>query len=258
MINTNFIIIATAIFGACIGSFLNVCIVRMPEKISIVFPPSSCPRCNYRIKWYDNIPVLSYLLLLGKCRSCRTKISIQYPLVEILTSFSAVYSFIYFSLTLKTLVVFIFICYLIVISLIDLKYQIIPDELSLSGIVIFFLFSIFIKENNILDSVLGIITGGGSLYLIILLYYLIKKEYGMGGGDIKLLAMIGAFTGYKGVFFTIFMASSLGTIIGIPVMIVNKENMKYKIPFGPFLSIASIIYIFHGRDIIIWYLNFIR
>ncbi|MDY0361848.1 MAG: prepilin peptidase [Desulforegulaceae bacterium] len=258
MYSLNFILFASFIFGSCIGSFLNVCILRIPNDISIAFPPSACTKCNEPIKWYDNIPVLSYIFLMGKCRNCKTKISIQYPLVELFTGFMAFYTVLSFSLTIKTVFVFIFACVLIVISVIDLHHQIIPDIISLPGIPVFFVLAIILKEINFLDLVLGILLGGGILYLIAFLYYFFTKKEGMGGGDIKLLAMIGAFIGYKGIFFTIFFSSVLGTIIGIILIIIKGRNMKYALPFGPFLSLGALIYIYFGDFIIYHYINFIR
>jgi leader peptidase (prepilin peptidase)/N-methyltransferase len=257
MVPENFILIASFIFGSCIGSFLNVCILRIPGNISIVFPPSQCPKCENKIKWYDNIPVLSYIILMGKCRFCKTKISIQYPIVEILAGFFAFYSVFSFSLSLKALFVFIFICALIVISFIDLEHKIIPDIISLPGIIIFFAAALVIGEIPFFDLVLGVLTGGGTLYLIAVLYYFASKKEGMGGGDIKLLAMIGAFTGYKGVFFTIFASSLTGTLVGIIAMIIKGKDMKYAVPFGPFLSLGAVIYIFFGKTLVFYYLSFI-
>ncbi|PIE75105.1 MAG: prepilin peptidase [Deltaproteobacteria bacterium] len=256
--NTEILIfIAAGIYGACIGSFMNVCIARIPEKMSIVSPRSYCPSCGSQIKWYDNIPVISYLILSGKCRQCNKKISIQYPAVEIMTAFFSVYSISSFSFTLKALAVFIFVSVLIVISFIDLEHKIIPDIISLPGIPLFFAAGFFIMGWNLKNLVLGVLVGGGSLYLVALIYYLITKKEGMGGGDIKLLAMIGAFIGYKGVFFTVFASSLTGTLAGIAFMLLKEKNFKYAIPFGPFLSLGAVIYIFLGKYLINVYMNLI-
>lgn len=257
MYSFNLILFASFIFGTCIGSFLNVCILRIPNDISIAFPPSSCTKCKEPIKWYDNIPVISYIFLLGRCRNCGTKISIQYPLVELFTGFISVYTVFSFSLTLKSLFVFIFVCSLIVISVIDLYHQIIPDIITLPGIPVFFVLALILNELNFVDLLLGIAVGGGILYLIAFIYYFLTKKEGMGGGDIKLLAMTGAFIGYKGVFFTIFASSLTGTIIGIFLIILKGRNMKFAIPFGPFLSLGALIYIYFGDFIIHHYINFI-
>lgn len=258
MYSSNFILFASFIFGSCIGSFLNVCILRIPNDISIAFPPSSCTNCDTPIKWYDNIPVLSYIFLLGRCRKCKEKISLQYPIVELFTGFMAFYTVFSFSLTLKSLFIFVFVCVLTVISVIDLHHKIIPDVISLPGIPVFLVLALLINETSFTDLVLGILAGGGILYLIAFGYYLLTKKEGMGGGDIKLLAMIGAFTGFKGVFFTIFSSSLIGTAAGIFLMILKGRNMKYAIPFGPFLSLGALIYIYFGDIIIFHYINFIR
>jgi len=235
------------IFGAVVGSFLNVCIFRLPEKTSIVKPASRCPHCLKPIRFYDNIPLISFILLGGKCRSCGAKISWRYPLVELITAVFSVLLFLKFGLTLNFLVYFIFTSVLIVITFIDLDHQIIPDILSLPGIPVFFLASVFlVREITWKDALLGVLIGGGILYTIALVHELITKREGMGGGDIKLLAMIGGFLGWKSLLFVILLSSLLGTIIGIAVIAVKKQDMKYAIPFGPFLSAAAVAYPFWG------------
>lgn len=245
--------------GACIGSFLNVCIYRVPENRSIVTPGSFCPACKKGIPFYCNIPVLSYLFLKGRCRFCHQTISIRYPFIEILTGVFAFLLFYRFGLGLPMLYWFGFICVLITISFIDIDHQIIPDIISLPGILIFASSFYFLPEMSFKDTLLGILTGGGSLYAVAYLYYLLKKQEGMGGGDIKLLAMIGAATGIKGVFFTIFAGSLFGTFFGIFFMLYSKiADSKLKIPFGPFLSLGAILYIFFGDQIILWYLSILK
>lgn len=255
MVINNFYLIYSALFGACIGSFLNVCILRIPRKVSIVFPPSACPKCNYKLKWYDNIPVLSYISLLGKCRNCREKISVQYPVVEIISGFFGYLCVLLFSISFQAFFVFIFASALIVISFIDLEHKIIPDIISLPGIPIFFILALFLKEQPVIDLILGILTGGGFLYLIAFSYKLFTGKDGMGGGDVKLLAMIGGFIGYKGVFFTIFASSFIGTIIGVTIIALKGKDMKYAVPFGPFLSLGALLYIFAGDFLINLYFS---
>jgi len=244
------------VFGSCIGSFLNVCIYRIPENRSIVFPGSFCPSCKNAIPFYLNIPILSYVFLMGKCKFCKIKISIRYPLIEALTGIFALLLFLKFGLIPSFFYWFVFISTLITISFIDFDHQIIPDIISLPGIIIFASSFYFLPEMTIKDTILGILLGGGSLYAVAFLYYLIKKQEGMGGGDIKLLAMIGAATGMKGVVFTIFAGSLLGTIFGVLLMLYTKmKDTKLKIPFGPFLSAGAILYIFYGEELIQWYLG---
>lgn len=248
------------LYGLCIGSFLNVCIFRVPESLSIIKPRSSCPNCKTFIKGYDNIPVLSFLLLKGKCRSCKTKISPRYPLIELFTGVMWLFTYMKYGLSIEFAVYVIFISTLIVITFIDLDHQIIPDVISLPGIPIFFIAALFIPSTSITDalikSVIGILAGGGSLLLVAWSYELITKNEGMGGGDIKLLAMIGGLVGLKGVLFTIFAASAIGTIIGLCIMVITRNNMKLAIPFGPFLSAGAVLYLFFGEGVIRWYLNY--
>jgi len=245
--------IAVFLFGLCIGSFLNVCIHRIPASQSIVFPGSACPRCAAPIRFYDNIPVLSYLWLLGKCRQCKSPISVRYPLVELLTGLFALAVYAKFGLSLAALVYFVFIAVLILITFIDLDHRIIPDVLSLPGIAVFFLAGLALPNIHWLDSLLGILVGGGSLYLVALVYYLLTRKEGMGGGDIKLLAMIGALVGWKGVLFTIFVSSAVGTVAGLGVMLFTRQNLKLAIPFGPFLAIGAATYLFFGSRVLSWY-----
>lgn len=243
------------VFGMIVGSFLNVCICRMPNDQSVVSPPSHCPNCSYQIRWYDNIPLLSYLLQGGKCRGCRAHISLQYPLVELLNGILALLLFLKFGSTLVFMVFFLFCSALVVITFIDLEHQIIPDEISLSGIVLGFIFSFFLEGHGWLNSLLGILLGGGSLLLVAYLYQWLTGKEGMGGGDIKLLAMMGAFLGWKAVPFIIFASSLVGSLIGISIMLLQKKNSKLAIPFGPYLAFGAILYIFYGKPLIEWYLN---
>jgi len=268
------------IFGLCIGSFMNVCIYRIPLSKSIVTPRSMCPGCNRLIGAYDNIPVISYILLKGKCRNCGIPISLRYPLVEIISGMIALAVFMKFNTKaamqaytnasgftafdvfmkfglLEAIVYFIFISALIVITFIDIDHGIIPDVISLPGIPIgFILASFLLPSMNYKASLAGIIAGGGSLLAVAWIYNLIKKKDGMGVGDIKLLAMIGAFIGWKGILFTIFVASATGTLVGFAVMLKTRKGMgQQAVPFGPFLSIGTILYIFFGTELISWYIR---
>ena len=247
------------ITGACIGSFLNVCIYRIPEQKSIVTPGSFCPVCKNSIPFYCNIPILSYLFLKGRCKFCHKPISIRYPFIESLTGAFAVVLLYKFGPGQVMVYWFVFVCVLITISFIDIDHQIIPDVISLPGIVLFASSFYFLPEMTIKDTLLGIVAGGGSLYAVALLYYLLKKQEGMGGGDIKLLAMIGAAIGIKGVFFTIFAGSFFGTFLGLLIMIYTRiADSKLKIPFGPFLSMGAVLYVFFGEQLIQWYLAILR
>ena len=245
----------TFIFGLCIGSFLNVCIYRLPASQSITLPRSRCPNCSELIRFYDNVPVLSYLVLRGRCRFCKEKISLRYPVVEILTGLFALVTFLKYGLTLEALIYYVFVSALIVITFIDIDHQIIPDIITLPGIPLFFIAGFALSNITYMDSIIGIFAGGGSLFVVAWIYHLVTKKEGMGGGDIKLLAMIGAVIGWQGVLFTIFVASAVGTISGILVMLKARKSMKLAIPFGPFLAIGAIAYIFIGPQLIYWYFN---
>jgi leader peptidase (prepilin peptidase)/N-methyltransferase len=249
------LIIIVFVFGLCVGSFLNVCIYRIPESKSIVYPGSMCPRCGVGIRFYDNIPLLSYLVLKGRCRNCRTPISIRYPLIEMLSASLAAAVLLKYGLTLEAAITYGFVAVLIVITFIDIDHRIIPDVISIPGIAAFFLAALLLPSVTWLDSLIGIVAGGGSLFLVAWLYHLITRKEGMGGGDIKLLAMIGAMIGWKGVLFTIFVSSATGTVVGLVVMLVKRQNMKLAVPFGPFLAFGAVAYLFYGPQVIEWYLT---
>jgi leader peptidase (prepilin peptidase)/N-methyltransferase len=258
------------IVGSVLGSFLNVCIHRLPREESIVFPPSHCISCNTQIRFYDNIPIVSYLLLLGRCRACGTRISPMYLITEILSGLVCTLLVFKFGFTLKTLFYLVFLFALIVVTFIDLEHRIIPNIITLPGILIglvygalrtdwssarilfgsfeFNLYSILriLNEVPIVDSLFGIILGGGMLFLIGFLYEVIRKREGMGMGDVKLLAMIGAFLGWRSVIFVALISSIIGTIVGISIIFYKKGDLRYAIPFGPFLSLAAALYLFTG------------
>jgi len=207
------------------------------------------------VRGYDNIPLLSYLLLRGKCRSCGAKISWRYPLVEALTGAFAVALYLQFGLTGSFFAFFAFVAALVVITFIDLDHRIIPDVISLPGIGIGFLLSFFLPNPSVTESLIGLLAGGGSLYLVAVGYQALTKREGMGGGDVKLLAMIGAWLGWKAVLFTLFFASLTGTLIGGGAMLIQKQGRHYAIPFGPFLAFAALAYLFFGPQLIDWYLS---
>jgi leader peptidase (prepilin peptidase)/N-methyltransferase len=248
--------ILSGIFGAIVGSFLNVCIFRLPEGISIIKPGSHCPLCKKPVKPFDNVPMLSYLILMGRCRNCKGRISIRYPIVEAISTIFSVYFFSRYGFSFEYLSRYILLCSLIVITFIDISHKIIPDWITLPGILAGFGLSFLVMEITPIESVAGIFLGGGSLYSIAFLYHLIAHREGMGGGDVKLIAMIGAFTGYKGVIFTIFTASATGTFVGIPILLIQGKGRETPIPFGPFLALGTVIYMMWGREIVRWYLGF--
>src|SRR4030043_604838 len=248
--------IVSIIFGALVGSFLNVCIFRLPKKESIIWPGSHCPHCKKPIKFYDNIPLISYMLLMGKCRYCKNPISFQYPLVEGTTALCSLFLIMKFGPSLGYLFYFALVAALIVITVIDLYHQIIPDVISLPGIGVGLIASLILPQNTFLNSLIGVLLGGGSLFIVGTLYQWLFKREGMGGGDVKLLAMIGAFLGWKAVILTILSGSLIGSIIGISIMVLKGKDFKYAIPFGPFLSLGAVIALFYQNEIIVWYLQY--
>lgn len=240
-------------FGAIIGSFLNVCIARIPDGRSIVRPPSHCPKCQSFLVWYDNVPILSYLVLTGRCRTCRVRISAIYPAVEVLTGALALALFLRLGPTLAFAGYFAFAAALVVITFIDLDHQIIPDVISLPGIVVGLAFSLVSPLVTPFDAALGVLAGGGTLLAVAWLYKTFRGQEGMGGGDIKLLAMIGAFLGWQSIFVTLFVGSIIGSIIGVVVMLYEGSDSKLAIPFGPFLAGGALVYLFWGDRILAFY-----
>jgi leader peptidase (prepilin peptidase) / N-methyltransferase len=241
-----------ALFGLFIGSFLNVCIHRIPSGESIAWPGSRCPSCQKPIKPFDNIPVVSYLILKGKCRNCSEPISVRYPVVELLSALLAVSLLYRFGPGAGFIVYYLWACTLLVITFIDLDHQIIPDRLSLGGIVVG-LVAVPWLPVTYKEALLGLALGAGILIVIIYGYYLLTRKQGMGGGDVKLLGMIGVFVGWQGVLFTVFMASLIGSAVGIPWAYYQKGTLKAAIPFGPFLSLGALIYVLWGEQVITWY-----
>ncbi|NQU95874.1 MAG: prepilin peptidase [Candidatus Omnitrophica bacterium] len=249
------IIVLSFIIGAISGSFMNVCIYRLPRKESVVRPRSHCPSCARAIPWYDNVPILSFLMLAGKCRFCKKRISVVYPIVEILSGLICVLLFLTFGLTVKFFILWYFLSALVVVSFIDLRIHEIPDEITLSGIALGMVAAALYPPllgkvghlSSLLDSFLGVIVGGGSIYLLGFIGEFIFKKEAMGGGDVKLLAMIGAFLGWKLAIFTFFLAPLSGSIVGITLKIKKGEEI---IPYGPHLSLAAVIALFYGERLL--------
>lgn len=247
--------VLAALMGLLVGSFLNVCIHRVPREESIVTPRSRCPACGAGIAWYDNIPVASFLLLRGRCRACRARIPVRYPAVELLTA--AVSWLVFYRVGVSWLyaVWFPYAAALLTLSVIDLDHRVIPDGISLSGIVAGLLLSLFTPLQPFLDSLIGLLVGGGFLLGVGMAYEAARKQEGIGGGDIKLMAMVGAFTGWQGALFTLFGGSLVASILGVSVMIVRRSGAQLAIPFGPFLSVASFCYVLFGDRLIHLYLG---
>jgi len=244
-----FMVVFVLILGIVIGSFLNVCIFRIPEEISIARGFSFCPNCKNRIQPYDLIPVISYLFLRGSCRYCKKHISIQYPLVELLTGLLFVLVFYQFGLTPLGGLVAILVSVLIIITFIDLKHQIIPDELV---IIIFVcgIISIFLSDKSPWEHIIGFFTVS-----VILLVIAFLSKGGMGGGDIKLMAAAGLFLGWKLILLSLLIASVAGSMVSIILLVSKKVDRKSMVPFGPFLSIGILTSALYGDYIIWWYLS---
>lgn len=249
------ILIIAFVFGSVVGSFLNVCIHRLPQGVSIVSPASRCPQCLRRIPFYYNIPLVSYIVLLGRCAHCRAPLSLQYPLVEAMAGLFSAMLMRRWGVSPELFIYFAFASALIVVTFIDLELQIIPDVISLPGIAVGLAASFFLRSPGMVNSVIGMLLGGGVLFMIAAAYHFIAGAEGMGGGDIKLLAMIGAFLGWKGVLLTLFAGSFLGAAFGLLIMALEHRSSKHAIPFGPFLAAGALIYLFYGQELIGLYLE---
>lgn len=252
------------LFGSMTGSFLNVCILRMPKEESVVFPRSHCTACKKPIAWFDNLPILSFLALGAKCRSCHAKISWQYPIIEIITAILFVVFYRSFGLSPKGFLYLFLSLVLLTQSVIDMRYKIIPDSLTLPTIAVGLLSSAVFPEihgqtspmSGFLKSLVGVLVGGGFLYTAGTIAEWVLKKEAMGGGDVKLLAAIGAVIGWRGVLWTIFVSSLVGTLGGLYLRFRKGEEL---IPYGPYLALAAFLYLFYGPAIMNWYfrsLNF--
>jgi leader peptidase (prepilin peptidase)/N-methyltransferase len=264
------------VFGLIVGSFLNVCIVRIPEGASIVTPRSRCPKCKQPIAWYDNIPVLSYLALGGRCRHCKKKIAPLYPFIEALNGLISVLLYVRFGLGLEWAIFLGFCSALLVLAVIDVNERILPDPITLNGIWAGILVSIALAQPNpfmarllrfvgleitnprvvaLAASLLGIAVGGGLLWLVAEAYLRLRGIEGMGFGDVKMMAMVGAFLGAPLALFTIMIGSLLGSVIGLAFIRLNKKSRDYELPFGTFLAAAAIIAVLYGNELIQLYID---
>ncbi len=267
------------LLGLIIGSFLNVCIARLPAEESVVLPNSRCPKCDKAIKPYDNIPVVSYLLLRGKCRSCKEPISWQYPAVEVLTALTFWTTYAVVGFQLKTVVLLVFFSGIIVLIFIDLHHRILPDVITLRGTVVGLLFSLlapvedgtakflsglagFRIDHPILlsfcDSLIGALVCGGFLWAVAEIYYRVRKIEGLGFGDIKLMGMVGAFLGVRLALLTIMLGSFMGAVVGLAYIKFAGKDNQYELPFGSFLGVAAIIAGLRGAQVIGQYTSLFR
>jgi leader peptidase (prepilin peptidase)/N-methyltransferase len=240
-------------FGLVFGSFLNVCIHRLPLGESLVWPGSRCPRCNTPLKPQDNIPVIGYLMLKGRCRACANPIAVKYPIVELLTMGLFVAAYLLYPLPLM-LQRIAFGCAMIVLFFVDLEHHRLPNEITLPGIIVGFACSFFMSPGW-QSSLIGIVVGGGSLWLVGTLWFLIRHEEGMGFGDVKMLAMVGAFLGWELMLATLFVSTILGSLIGIAMIASKRGNLKTALPFGCFLAIGAILASVAGDRAVSWYVS---
>jgi leader peptidase (prepilin peptidase) / N-methyltransferase len=271
---STFIGVFVFLFGLIIGSFLNVCILRIPSGKSIVLPASACPKCGELIRPYDNIPVLSYLLLGGKCRGCKTKISWMYPLVELLTGLLFLGCFYAFGISFETGKWAAFSAIMVVLVFTDLRERILPDVVNFTGLAIGLLFSLFSKPTDgtalwianhlfdyppptpvlsLVDAILGAAVGGGLLWLVSEAYFKLRGREGMGLGDVKMMLMAGAFLGAKRTLLTILAGSLLGSVLGVAIILARRKDADYELPFGTFLGAGALLVVFFGTPLVNWY-----
>ena len=247
------------VYGIVVGSFLNVCIYRLPLEKSIIRPRSSCPGCGYHLAWYDNIPLLSWLWLRGRCRGCAQSISITYPLVELASGLLTLQVAYRFGMTWESLLLVLLGYSFVVLTVIDFYHYILPDVITLPGILLGLLvagvplFGFPLPDME--TSFIGALAGGGGLWSFAWIFEKITGKVGMGFGDIKLLAMIGAWLGWQSLPFTIFFAGSAGSVVGITWMLLSGRGRSEPIPFGPYLVAGAWIYLFHGPQIYAWYFS---
>jgi leader peptidase (prepilin peptidase)/N-methyltransferase len=241
-----------AAFGAVVGSFLNVCIYRLPIENSIVWPGSACTTCRRELAWYENIPIASWVALRGRCRTCRARISVRYPVVEALTAAMFGVGWWYYGPGALVASRLVFGCALIVLFAIDLEHQILPNAITIPGIVVGFAFSFFTAPGWV-DSLIGMAIGGGVLLLVAESYYRIRHEEGLGMGDVKMLAMIGAFVGWKLTLLTLVLSSFAGTLIGLAMIATRRGGLKYALPFGTFLALGAAAAATVGPGLLAWY-----
>ncbi|MFZ3216101.1 MAG: prepilin peptidase [Candidatus Acidiferrales bacterium] len=271
---TAFIGIFVFLLGLIIGSFLNVCILRIPAGKSIVLPASACPQCGEVIRPYDNIPVISYLLLGGKCRGCKTKISAMYPLVELLTGLLFLGCYYVFGIGVETAKWAAFSAIMIVLVFTDLRERILPDVVNFTGLGIGLVFSLFVKSADgtalwaanhlfdypppwpvlsLADALFGAAVGGGLLWLVSEAYFKVRGREGMGLGDVKMMLMTGAFLGAKRTLLTILAGSLLGSVLGLAVIVARRKDADYELPFGTFLGAGALLVVFFGTPVVNWY-----
>jgi leader peptidase (prepilin peptidase)/N-methyltransferase len=248
--------VLAALLGAVVGSFLNVCIVRLPRHESVMRPPSRCPQCGRPVRWFENIPVLSWVALRARCAGCGERISGMYPAVEIVTAVTFAAAYAVFGPTLLLVARLLLASGLIVLAVTDLRDRLLPNAITYSGIVAGLLFSLVLPP-GIVDALLGVLLGAGVPFLIGEAFYRIRGIEGLGMGDVKMLGMIGAFLGWQLALFTLFAASLLGVVIGVPMTVIRRDRY-YQIPLGTFLALGALVAAFIGPQVLEWYAGLYR
>jgi leader peptidase (prepilin peptidase)/N-methyltransferase len=253
--------LASAIFlgllGLIVGSFLNVCIYRLPRRQSINWPGSHCTSCDRPLAWYENIPVISWIMLRGRCRTCGARIAVMYPLVELITAALFVAGYLIYGWTPLLAVRLAFACAMVVLFAVDLRHHILPNVITVPGIVVGFVLSLMLPPGW-KSSLIGLVAGGGVLFAIAEAYYRLRDVEGLGMGDVKMLSMIGAFLGWQLMLVTLVLASFAGSLIGIGVIAMGRGGMKAALPFGTFLAVGALTAAVVGDDLVAWYTGFYR
>ncbi|HVG55224.1 MAG TPA: prepilin peptidase [Vicinamibacterales bacterium] len=246
------------VMGLIVGSFLNVCIYRLPRRQSLNWPGSRCTSCERALSWYENIPFVSWIVLRGRCRTCGAGISVMYPLVELVTGALFVAGYAIYGWTPLLAVRLAFACAMVVLFAVDLRHHILPNVITVPGIVIGLLVSLFLPEPGWRSSLIGLIAGGGVLFAIAEAYYRFRGVEGLGMGDVKMLSMIGAFLGWELMLVTLILASFAGSIIGVGVIAMGRGGMKAALPFGTFLAVGALTAAVAGDALVDWYIGFYR
>lgn len=246
------------LFGTVVGSFLNVCIHRLPKEESVVVPRSRCPACQAPIKAVDNIPLVSFALLRGRCRACLHPIPWRYPLVEGLTGGLFALTVARFGVSLHAALLLAFLCGLVVVSFIDLDHQIIPNAVTLPGIPLGLAAGLLLGQPPVLDRLIGALAGAGFLYLVLFYGGVLYGQEAMGEGDLNLIALVGAFLGWRAVVITILVGCLAGSAVGLSLIALRRLGRRQQIPFGPFLSLGAVVALFWAEQLIAWYLSFLR
>jgi leader peptidase (prepilin peptidase)/N-methyltransferase len=250
-------LVLVGLVGLIIGSFLNVCIYRLPRHESVVWPASRCAKCQRELSWYENVPVLSWSLLRGRCRTCGQRISAMYPIVEAVTGVVFVLGALFYGWTPLLAARLLFACAMIVLFVIDLQHRILPNVITVSGIVVGLALSVVLPP-GLVSSLIGAAVGGGVLWGIGEAYYRWRGVDGLGMGDVKMLAMIGAFLGWQQMLVTLILASFSGSLAGVAVLATRRGGMQAALPFGTFLAVGALVAAVGGDAILDWYLQFYR